>query len=510
MHQAYDFKTLLRKTNQHAFVCVAIVIALYVNHDLLRSAFYPVADYAADMLWANVIRESGVLLVGHYSRYDFNHPGPFWFYWNVAWEYALRGFGFTRFQEWLIGSIFLNICCLLFAGWALSKYLFGTYKTCVSLILLAVTLFLAGGHLFGLWMPLRLITPYVAFLIVLLHIADGNLKFLPVLVVLGGLLFHGYVTSVVAIFPIAGCCLLIGFARGGDSFLRSPGAYRSAGLAIFLLLVFLLPIIWDMRFSEHPNLFRILKAQQATHLMPTPLWADLWTFYRQLLFNQPFSTFVYSLFLCASLTLFAMHKLSAQANRKIRLIPIFLLLLASSILLVFFYKTTPAPIYVFTAQFFVGASALLVTAVLCEVIASAQTILRFKELAVQGVFVLMMCGSIFLVVRYGTLNSVPEHPDQQMSRSVPKLTNSLLQKFEGGLAIAHHDPGMWSLVAGLLIESEQQGRLACVSRPDMAFLYTARKICENSRKPDVYVVDIKDCRDKCFATDARWGLFIPQ
>jgi hypothetical protein len=510
MHQAYDFKLLLRKTSHFAFVCVVLVIALYVNQDLLRSAFYPVADYAADMLWANVIRESGILLVGHYSRYDFNHPGPFWFYWNIAWEYALRGLGFTRFQEWLIGSIVLNISCLLFAGWALSRYLFGVYKTYVSLVLFVTTLFLAGGHLFGLWMPLRLITPYIAFLIVLLHITDGNLKFLPALVILGGLLFHGYLTSAVAIFPIAGCCLLIGFARGGGSFLRSSRGFRSAGLAIFLLLIFLLPIIWDMRLSENPNLFRILKAQQATNLMPTPSWADLWTFYWQLLFNQASSTFVYSLFLCASLILFAMHKLSAQAKIKLRLIPIFLLFLASSILLVIFYKTTPAPIYVFTAQFFVGASALLVTAVLCQLIASAQTTLRFKELTVQGIFVLMMCGSMFLVVRYGTVNSVPEHPDKQMSSSVPKLTNSLLQKFEGGLAIAHHDRGIWGLVAGLLIESEKQGRLACVSRPDMAFLYTARKVCENSRKPDIYVVDIKDCRDKCFATDARWGLLTPE
>ena len=225
-----------------------------------------------------------------------------------------------------------------------------------------------------------------------------------------------------------------------------------------------------MRFSEHPNLFRILKAQQATHLMPTTSWVDMWTFYRQLFFNQPFTTFIYSLFLCASLILFAMRKLSAQAKSKLRLIPMFLLFLASSILLVFFYKTTPAPTDVFTAQLFVGASALLVTAVLCQLIALAQTILRFKELTVQGVFVLMMCGSILLVVRHGTVNSVPEHPEQRMSSPVPKLTNSLLQKFERGLAIAHHDPGMWGLVAGSLIESEQQGRLACVSRSDMAFL----------------------------------------
>ena len=84
MHQAYGLKSLLTKTNYFEFVYVVLVIALYVNHDLLQSAFYPVAGYAADMLWANVIRESGALLVGHYSGYDFNHPGPFWFYWNIA------------------------------------------------------------------------------------------------------------------------------------------------------------------------------------------------------------------------------------------------------------------------------------------------------------------------------------------------------------------------------------------------------------------------------------------
>ena len=50
MRQAYDFKTLSRKASHFAFGCVVLVITLYVNHDLLRSAFYPVADYAADVL----------------------------------------------------------------------------------------------------------------------------------------------------------------------------------------------------------------------------------------------------------------------------------------------------------------------------------------------------------------------------------------------------------------------------------------------------------------------------
>jgi hypothetical protein len=41
--------------------------------------FAPVHDYAADFLLANVIRDDGILLTGHYSRFGFHHPGPFWF-----------------------------------------------------------------------------------------------------------------------------------------------------------------------------------------------------------------------------------------------------------------------------------------------------------------------------------------------------------------------------------------------------------------------------------------------
>ena len=44
--------------------------------------FYPIADFAGDMLTTNKIKDEGILFIGHWSTWGFNHPGPFWLYYN--------------------------------------------------------------------------------------------------------------------------------------------------------------------------------------------------------------------------------------------------------------------------------------------------------------------------------------------------------------------------------------------------------------------------------------------
>jgi hypothetical protein len=483
-------------------LAVIFGLAFSFNFNLFRTEFHPVLDYAADMLWADTIRDQGFLLVGHYSRFDFNHPGPFWLYWSTAWEYLLVATSLSRFQIWVISSLVINSLVLVCSGWALSQYLYGTYKTHVSIILFMVTLLVAGGQVFGLWMPLRLITTYIALMVTLLHLLRGNVRYLPALGLFGGMLLHGYVTTPLAIFPVASLCVGVGLWRVRHSLLVDYSSYKSIGCFIAICLLFIGPIVGDHLLADVSNLKRIFRAQDSITLMSKPAWLDMWGFYKQLVSNQTTSWFAYIVAVVALLALYV----SRIKNIRDGIGAAALLFVISSCWLVIYYVTTPAPIYAFTAQYFVGGTVVLVSCIVCrcaDVIWSAVGVANGIKTAVGlAIMVIALLG----LERYVHENEIPALPDQRMSQAVPLFTQQLSQALPALVAIAHQDPGHWGLVAGLLLELRQRGIAACVARPDMAFLYTKKNICLESAAPDVYVVKRSDCREGCLATSGDWGI----
>lgn len=483
-------------------VAVMFGIAFCFNFNLFQTEFHPVLDYAADMLWANAIRDHGFLLVGHYSRFDFNHPGPFWLYWSTAWEYLLGATSLSRFQIWVIGSLAINSLVLVFSGWALSQYLYGAYKARVSIILFMITLLLAGGQVFGLWMPLRLITTYIALMVILLHLWQGNVHYLPALGIFGGMLLHGYVTTPAAIFPVVSLCVGVSLWKARRSVLVDHSFYKSIGFFVAICLLFIGPIVWDHFFSDISNLQRIFRAQSSIALMSKPTWLDMWGFYKQLVANQPTSWFVYIVAAVALLVIF----LSDIKNIKHCIGTAALLFFISSCWLVIYYATTPAPIYVFTAQYFVGGSAVLVSCILCRCVDVIWSVVGLHE-GIKTLFALgLMVIALLGLERYVSQNEIPALPDQRSSQAVPLFAQQLSQAPPAPVAIAHRDPGHWGLVAGLLLELQHRGIASCVARPDMAFLYTKKNICLESAAPDVYVVNRSDCANACLVTFGDWGI----
>ena len=88
----------------------------------MLSQVYAVGDVAGDMLTANRIKDEGYLLVGHWSVWQFNHPGPFWFYYNAFFEFILKPLPLSRLQTWFIGSLIINSAFIIFSARTLSLY----------------------------------------------------------------------------------------------------------------------------------------------------------------------------------------------------------------------------------------------------------------------------------------------------------------------------------------------------------------------------------------------------
>jgi len=480
------------------FIALAAVLA-YKTHIAFALDFAPVHDYAADVLLANIIRDEGVLLVGHYSRFGFHHPGPFWFYWNHLFELCLGWLPLTRFQIWAIGSVAINSGLLFFAGRGLSDYLFDKIKYQVVFFLTAVFLLLVGGDFLATWMPNRLIATYVAFFICLLNLSRFKLNYLPWATLFCALLVHGYVTMPVLTLPPLMISLTAGYVLNRDKAVKNE-LYKGLLQSAIIALIFLIPLLADLLLPRASNIAKILAAQAGFLQSAKPTWVDVANFYKQLVFDQPFAQALYWVSLAAILPILVLRKKDAL----LRLIGIFLLSMLISGIVVLYYKTTPAPLYPFVARFYIGLSSVIVAAVWCilsdriESLSKATTYL--SRIALSVVFILS--------VNFSKQHESPIWADPQDARPIRLFADRIQHEAIGSRTIiinhSHHD--QWGIVAGLMVELDRRNIRSCSTWQQMAFLFTTQMTCAVNAKPNYLVVQSAECEGVCVAESKGFGL----
>jgi len=193
-------------------------------------------------------------LYGHYSRFEFHHPGPAFFYVYAAAEAVLFDglhvvpapanahllasmFLQTLFFSAALGALAVCFPLRRFALPALSVAAFGT----IMMV-----------HFTDNWPPNALPFPFFCFLAASSAFAAGNARLLPVAVVAGGFLLHGHVAQTMFVPPIGAVALSLhvrhsrgslgprawcGFARANKGVLAASSA---------LSALFLLPILVDV------------------------------------------------------------------------------------------------------------------------------------------------------------------------------------------------------------------------------------------------------------------------
>ena len=232
---------------------------------------YAVGDIAGDMLTANRLRDEGYLLVGHWSVWQFNHPGPFWFYYNRLFEIILTPFSFSRLQEWFIASLLFNATVITFSARSLSYYFFERWDFTFS-ILFAFLLCSFSDSLSNLWMPYRIITPYLAFLISLLLLTRGKFNYIFPAVFFACILIHGYAIMPFFTLPFIFIAFLIGYKTE-----KNLKHFKIIFIASFLMaLFFASPIIIDFILNQpDSNLNHLLSANQRMQNAEKPELFDI-------------------------------------------------------------------------------------------------------------------------------------------------------------------------------------------------------------------------------------------
>jgi hypothetical protein len=136
------------------------------------------------------------LLVGHYSRVGFHHPGPAYLYVQAAGQRLAHGLLHltpSPYGGQLVGVFALNAAFVACAGLVLRRRLGSGPLAWAGVA--TVLVFLAGhGVLASSWMPHLNVAPFVLLLVASAGVAAAGLADLPLVVLAAGFLVHGHVS----------------------------------------------------------------------------------------------------------------------------------------------------------------------------------------------------------------------------------------------------------------------------------------------------------------------------
>ena len=238
-----------------ACVLLAVVVATFAWKAATLD-WKAAGDLSVIRLRALDVGTSNTPLVGPYSRFQWNHPGPSLSFAFAPWA---RLFGNSGVGI-LIGAFVANLAAMFGAAWVArrsSKVLF--FLT--SIVLAAFVLLAQSGELFNPWNPFVVVLPLFAALIAAWATFRGDRVAAVVLVIAASFAIQGHIGAA----PLGVLALLIGGGGLLYAIVRSQGEERrdfvtTSLIAVGVMFVCWIPPLLDQLFGTG-NLGRLVEFQ---------------------------------------------------------------------------------------------------------------------------------------------------------------------------------------------------------------------------------------------------------
>lgn len=261
-------RPLLTAATLAVMLFVAFIAAgksLYFDSPALESG-----DAAVNALQIDQAK-SGRELYGNYSRFQFNHPGPAFFYVYAGAEIVLHdwlGWVPSPTNAHLLASLALQVFFFALALALLLQWFNSPWLLPMALLGAAWHFLHATGSFTSIWPPHVLLMPFLCFLTAACSVAAGRTRDLVFLAIAGGFLFHGHVAQPLFVGGLGALALVVHHRTRGLSW-RDIGpeivAHRSlvwfcAAWALLLLLPLAIDVI---AYGRESNVATILGRSQS-------------------------------------------------------------------------------------------------------------------------------------------------------------------------------------------------------------------------------------------------------
>jgi hypothetical protein len=482
------------------FIFLLVVVPLYLvilwhNWNILVSDIVPYGDNALDMLLIERVQHDW-LLTGHYSRFEFNHPGPFFLY---ARHFSGLLFGNalpSPYGAQLIGIIAVNVLFIGFAASTAAAFVGPDWKVTIVAALATIVVILIQDNGVGMlahpWMPHVLVAPFFAFVLLLAGTAQGRLWMLPVASLCGSALVHGYAPLLVFVglpWPLALAAGLIQHRRSNPQAPALPRGPLVVSAAIIAL--FVAPIILDMVINPPGNIATILAVSRTLAPISGSPLNEVAAFVIQ--FWQSISPILWIL------ATFGIVAAWWDLETRAAILYVIAIVGLMTLLVTLYAWRAPGPLFSFIARFYLGAPLAVMT---IAVVSGVKIAMRWAPWSVS--LAVAMTG--IALVFNGTFIS----RNQNMA-GIRELSNGVLDnlgdKAREGARISFDTHEYARLVAGLLLDLGRRGTPACVEAPHLAFLFTPERICTPPMAGQSYaMVAIAACAETCIVRSEQLGV----
>lgn len=460
------------------FFAASLIAALLAdNRWILGPAVPEDGDFAANSLLVTEAKHLS-LVIGNYSKFHFNHPGPFYLYVQAIGEGAFHdilGLVASPYQGQLLAIILLNVATYTLALYLL--FLAGGFRSLTPL-LLGWSAFVATAHsvtpapilgwasLSSTWMPCMYVATFALLLTSAFAFARRVPWASPVLVFSGGALVHGHV-SFAAIVPAIAIYALFERIRGGSP--TTPKAWlpnrdellASAGV----LAIFLAPILYHT-IAHYPGEFGRYLSYEAP-AMPERGLLGAWRFIMRFLGGG--EAFFGAIVAITAVTLRATWSEGDRISSWLRI-------LAAATLLAFLYAWRSIDSYQddYTLQYLSVVPMLLLSTLVARIADS-----RTGEIAWSR-WALVIPLALF-IAPFGN----PYRGSTDVAAGLDRLRQaSQAVKGSGQMIGLRFEHGDWPYAMGLLAGAKREKLAVCSTSPDWSFMATIEMTCQRPPEYD--------------------------
>jgi hypothetical protein len=479
-------------------------VLLVRNAFLFTTPLHEDADMGANSILIEQARRF-TLLVGHYSREKFNHPGPAFLYvqsWGESMFWAALHVVPAAWNGQLIAVYALNAlfaALVVAVGYGVTRSTRAAAACCAALLAFAA---LIPATFSSDWMPYILIMPFLAFVVATASVAAGNLRDAWIAALAGWFLINGNVAFLFFVPVIAaGCVVALGRPRRRTLLASSRSFFvRQRRVWIPVLVIsalFAFPIAantalhWPGEFGKYLS---YSSKQGDNHLRQVVdytlhFW---WPGAARVGWLVPVAAY-----LVAGLLTW---RLAPGPARRFCGSLIAFVALSSVAFLVYAVVAIDEldPTGYFIGYFYWSAPTIMLLVALFALAESLPALPSLTGLAVAVTAAVVACAAFAVAPQ--TKTSI-NHTDPRVLATGPDTDQSLPDGLAKMAAIADGRPivllrlqhNAWPSMTGLLVQAERAGVTACVADPYWEFMVTSQFICTPAE----------------LAGGAKFGLYLP-
>jgi hypothetical protein len=194
-----------------------------------------------------LLASRGHLLLGPYSRFQWHHPGPLYFFWMVPF-YALAGFRSAGLDA---AALALNLVSLTLVVWVITRRA-GNVLAISLCVTMAIFVSRSAEVLTSPWNPHISVLPMMALIVTAADAVAGRWKMLPLVAALASLVGQTHVGLLASAVAVGGVAVVSGGVAERPSESSAGLTGRTTLLTALVLVVFwILPLV--DQFTGHPG-----------------------------------------------------------------------------------------------------------------------------------------------------------------------------------------------------------------------------------------------------------------